>query len=103
MKLAPRVSSRARVVVRVRPLIPEELQSGSNSATVAAHVRDCRSVTLSREAANDREFTFDHVFAPDVVTQEQFYDVTGSPLIKDLFEGYNATIIAYGQVAFAGA
>ena len=98
MKSTTGVSNRARILVRVRPLISEELESHANSNIIVTEVRDNKSIILSKEGVNDREFTFDYVFAADKATQEHFYAITGLPLIKDLFSGYNATIIAYGQV-----
>ena len=92
------VSNRARVLVRVRPLIVEELESRPDSNIIVSTVRDDKIITLSREGFNDREFTFDFVFPHNKSNQEQFYSIAGSPLIQDLFAGYNATIIAYGQV-----
>ncbi|KAJ2235117.1 hypothetical protein GGI13_008625, partial [Coemansia sp. RSA 455] len=41
-------------------------------------------------------FTFDYVFSPEV-SQEQVYDDAIGPLVDQFVQGYNATILAYGQ------
>ena len=98
--LSSGASNRVRVIVRVRPLIKEELDSNPAAKVVVATVHpDNKHITLAKENANDREFVFDHVFPNDTSTQESFYSMAGSPLVEDLFNGYNSTIIAYGQVS----
>lgn len=41
-------------------------------------------------------FTFDHVFHPES-TQQDVYYLAAQPAVSSMLEGYNATIIAYGQ------
>ena len=43
----------------------------------------------------DRRFIFDRVFRHDT-RQEEVYEGTSKPLLKNLLNGYNATIFAYG-------
>lgn len=45
----------------------------------------------------DKAFTYDHVFDIDT-QQETIYRHCTERLIEGCFEGYNATIFAYGQV-----
>lgn len=45
----------------------------------------------------DKAFTYDHVFDMDT-QQETIYNQCTERLIEGCFEGYNATIFAYGQV-----
>ncbi len=45
----------------------------------------------------DKAFTYDHVFDMDS-QQETIYKHCTERLIEGCFEGYNATIFAYGQV-----
>lgn len=44
----------------------------------------------------DKLFTFDHVLAPKI-SQKELYETCVRPLVHSLFEGYNATVFAYGQ------
>ncbi len=54
---------------------------------------------LSAEGSySDRHtFHFDRIFGFDA-TQAQVYDAIAKPVVDGLFEGYNGTIFAYGQV-----
>ena len=46
---------------------------------------------------SDKAFTYDHVF--DLATaQHEVYDACVHGLIEGCFNGYNATVLAYGQV-----
>jgi len=91
-----------KVVIRVRPLIKEELTSRPDAKIIAAHVHpDKKRITLSKEGIPDHEFSFNHTFSHDKASQEYFYSTIGTPLIEDLFNGYNSTIIAYGQVSLS--
>lgn len=44
----------------------------------------------------DKLFTFDYVLAPRV-TQQDLYDTCVKSLVQSVFDGYNATVFAYGQ------
>mmetsp|Transcript_29510 Transcript_29510/g.28671 ORF Transcript_29510/g.28671 Transcript_29510/m.28671 type:complete len:357 (+) Transcript_29510:521-1591(+) len=41
-------------------------------------------------------FAFDYVYGPES-TQSHVYDTTAKPAVNSVLEGYNATILAYGQ------
>ena len=43
-------------------------------------------------------FAFDHVFAP-TASQEDVYSRVALPVVKGLFQGYNGTVLAYGQTS----
>ncbi|KAG0259834.1 hypothetical protein DFQ27_003872 [Actinomortierella ambigua] len=45
-----------------------------------------------------RQFTFDHVFGP-VSTQEEIYRGSAHRLVEKFLEGFNVTIMAYGQTS----
>ena len=79
-----------RVAVRVRPLSKREQVHG--------HVECVRTMPQHGQLVlgDDRAFTFDHVF-PGYVSQERVYENAIKPLVEGCFEGYNATIFAYGQ------
>ncbi len=90
---------KVRVVVRVRPLIDEELQEYKQASTIVVQPHaDGRRLTLVSDTSFNREFEFDCVAHYLHNTQESFYQLVGEPLISSIFSGVNATIIAYGQV-----
>uniref|UniRef100_A0A670JF76 Kinesin family member 21B n=1 Tax=Podarcis muralis TaxID=64176 RepID=A0A670JF76_PODMU len=75
---------------RIRPQMPKEKIEG-------CHI--CTSVTPGEPQVllgKDKAFTYDFVFDLDT-WQEQIYTTCVSKLIEGCFEGYNATVLAYGQ------
>uniref|UniRef100_A0A2K6F5Y9 Kinesin family member 21A n=1 Tax=Propithecus coquereli TaxID=379532 RepID=A0A2K6F5Y9_PROCO len=82
--------SSVRVAVRIRPQLAKEKIEG-------CHI--CTSVTPGEPQVflgKDKAFTFDYVFDIDS-HQEQIYIQCIEKLIEGCFEGYNATVFAYGQ------
>lgn len=43
-------------------------------------------------------FTFDHVYGNGGSPSSAMFDECAAPLVEGLFQGYNATVLAYGQV-----
>jgi kinesin family member 4 len=87
-----------KVAVRVRPLLSNETSKGARD--IVKHPRD-EQVSIENTAArsdNDRTktFSYDHVFK-ETSTQQDVYDEAASKMVKNIFEGFNVTIIAYGQ------
>mgnify|MGYP001003659480 FL=1 len=52
--------------------------------------------TIGRDVIRVREFPFERIYDWNV-TQEAFFDQVPKPLIQDAMEGYNGTILAYGE------
>ena len=79
-----------RVAVRVRPFVPKE------------RLEQCRPCvrTVCEEGqiiiGKDRAFAFDYVFGEES-SQEQVFEEACAPLVQRCFQGYNATVFAYGQ------
>lgn len=76
---------------RIRPQLPKEKIEG-------CHI--CTSVTPGEPQVllgKDKAFTYDFVFDLDT-WQERIYTTCMGKLIEGCFEGYNATVLAYGQV-----
>lgn len=46
-----------------------------------------------------KSFTFDYLFDENS-SQEDLYNLSVAPLVDRFMEGFNATILAYGQVRF---
>lgn len=45
-------------------------------------------------------FTFDHVYGSTGSPSSGMFEECVAPLVDGLFQGYNATVLAYGQVFF---
>lgn len=76
---------------RIRPQLAKEKIEGCNICTFVMPGEP--QVVLGK----DKAFTYDHVFDIDT-QQETIYQHCTQRLIDGCFEGYNATIFAYGQV-----
>lgn len=77
---------------RIRPQLSKEKIEG-------CHI--CTSVTPGEPQVllgKDKAFTYDFVFDLDT-WQEKIYSTCVSKLVEGCFEGYNATVLAYGQVS----
>eukprot|EP00040_Diaphanoeca_grandis_P042885 m.266307 g.266307 ORF g.266307 m.266307 type:complete len:1026 (-) comp66532_c0_seq1:173-3250(-) len=77
------------IAVRIRPLNESERLKQTKEAVV-------KSGDKQIHAGHSKSFTFDYVFGP-ASTQRQMYDDCVKDLIDSGFEGYNVTIMVYGQ------
>jgi kinesin family protein 5 len=46
----------------------------------------------------EKAYSFDGVFDPEC-TQKEVYEEVGKPVLKDVLQGYNGSILAYGQTS----
>lgn len=84
-------STSVRVAVRIRPQSARE---------VIDMCRTCTTVTPSEPQVilgADKAFTYDYVFDMDC-GQVHIYNTCVRHLIEGCLQGYNATVLAYGQV-----
>lgn len=54
------------------------------------------SVQTGQAAYTGKQFTFDRVFGPEA-DQELVYDCVARPFVREVLDGFNCTIFAYGQ------
>ncbi|KAG6473480.1 hypothetical protein ZIOFF_067396 [Zingiber officinale] len=80
-----------KVAVHVRPLIGDERQQGC---------KDCVTVVPGKPQVQigTHSFTFDHVYGSTGTPSSAMFEECVAPLVDGLFQGYNATVLAYGQV-----
>ncbi|XP_041110802.1 kinesin-like protein KIF21A isoform X6 [Polyodon spathula] len=82
--------STVRVALRIRPQLAREKIEGCHICTCVTPGEP--QVILGK----DKAFTFDYVFDIDS-QQDAIYSACTEKLIEGCFDGYNATIFAYGQ------
>ena len=93
MSVSPKKSSRenVHVVCRVRPTNQKEIAAGGTT---------CVKLTNTNIEVNSDDgynvFAFDKVFGMES-DQKSVFEETAVPLVRDVLNGYNATIFAYGQ------
>lgn len=83
-------------MVRVRPLLPHELDKGEQSC---CEVQDENTVLIRSGLAgnNWRQYAFDACVQPGQ-SQKQFFQECGvTNLLESAVQGYSATVLAYGQ------
>ncbi|CAB9508005.1 Kinesin-like protein KIN [Seminavis robusta] len=86
-----------QVVVRLRPLNERELKA-STLPVVSASTND-KTVSVIRGTGSSQkrsQFAFDNVFTA-FSTQEEVFETTLKPVIKDVLKGFESTVFAYGQ------
>lgn len=102
-------SESVKVVVRCRPLSEKEAQTADprrgavtcDPASVTVTVTPASPSSPTRVSASGaveqpKVFTFDSVFGP-ATTQAELYNATARTIVDGVLEGYNGTIVAYGQ------
>jgi kinesin family protein 5 len=95
----PKDNQRFNIIVRIRP----QIEYDTLELTTPDELRHCvfkqgeNKVLLNNEKNDNKyEMMFDHVFDEND-DQETIYNSFGTKLLKDIFRGYNGTIMAYGQ------
>jgi len=107
-------SENLKVVVRIRPLMQREALNGQYISTCAVgndlktlqlyeyfnielvHADDIEDFISNPDNCHHHTFTFDFVY-DESAAQEEIYANTAHESVKNCLEGYNATILAYGQ------
>jgi kinesin family member 4 len=79
-----------KVALRIRPLNTREKADGCGECVRT--LSDVPQVILGK----DKGFTFDFVFSKST-PQIEVYETAVQPLLNSLFNGYNTTVLAYGQ------
>ncbi|KAK4801048.1 hypothetical protein SAY86_021535 [Trapa natans] len=96
--------SKVRVVVRVRPFLPQEISSRSGDPVSCVSVLDREfgsseevSVYLKDQLTSRSEcYKLDSFYAQEDNNVGMIFDKEVRPLIHGIFEGCNATVFAYG-------
>ncbi|KAJ6254185.1 kinesin-like protein kif11 [Anaeramoeba flamelloides] len=81
-----------KVVVRVRPQNKKEKE---NDEQICIQSKSNTLRALDKRE-NIRRFTFDQIFDEET-TQEEVFECIMEPMLKDVLNGFNATVFAYGQ------
>jgi kinesin family protein 4/21/27 len=84
-----------RVAIRVRPLLHYETSISCQKCLRYPHPTQ---LVISNGSNNDNQhsFTFDSVFNENI-PQSEIYVQCVEPLVRSYLDGYNTTILAYGQ------
>lgn len=87
-----KVDEKVTVVIRLRPLSQNEVNSNEEEVYVA----EDRETLLLNSSSPNTSLSFNAVFDPSTTSRE-VYTTTAQRLVASAMEGYNCTIFAYGQ------
>ncbi|CAH9050415.1 unnamed protein product [Cuscuta epithymum] len=99
------LTSKVKVIVRVRPFLFEEISARNGSPPVSCvsilhsgfETSDEVTVYLKdNETSRNEYYKLDGFFGQEVDNVSQIFHKEVSPLIPGIFRGYNATVFAYG-------
>jgi hypothetical protein len=103
-------TSRVKVGLRCRPPFEEEVRFARGNffpiveTSQAYGIQDpgennsnsIGKVSLTLMSGQQRDFYFDCAFGPST-TQDQVYDSLACPVVNGVLNGFNGTVMAYGQ------
>ena len=90
-----KTTERVKVYVRVRPHTEEEIRS-TGRETIVECIDSVRNSLFIRKESEKKQFSYDSVFDP-YITQKEVFNKLAKPVVDSVLEGYNGTILAYGQ------
>ncbi|KAF8721260.1 hypothetical protein HU200_023186 [Digitaria exilis] len=89
-------SCRVRVAVRVRPKNSEELAHDADFDSCVELQPESKRLKLKKNNWSCESYKFDEVFSENA-SQKRVYEVVAKPVVESVLEGYNGTVMAYGQ------
>ncbi|PSS09744.1 Kinesin-like protein [Actinidia chinensis var. chinensis] len=90
------VSGRVRVAVRLRPRNSEELEADSDFADCVELQPELKRLKLQKNNWDSDTYEFDEVLT-EFASQKRVYEVVAKPVVESVLDGYNGTVMAYGQ------
>ncbi|KAF3434013.1 hypothetical protein FNV43_RR25116 [Rhamnella rubrinervis] len=89
-------SGRVRVAVRLRPKNAEDLISYSDFSDCVELQPELKRLKLRKNNWSSESYRFDEVFT-ETASQKRVYEVVAKPVVESVLNGYNGTVMAYGQ------
>nr|GMC82757.1 armadillo repeat-containing kinesin-like protein 2 [Ipomoea batatas] len=94
--VADAVSGRVRVAVRLRPRNAEELAADADFADCVELQPELKRLKLRKNNWDTDVYEFDEILT-ESASQKRVYEVVAKPVVQSVLEGYNGTVMAYGQ------
>jgi hypothetical protein len=86
---------RVKVSVRVRPITSEDLKTSGQDSIIEEANLSSGVITVKKDS-DLKSFNFDTLF-DESISQKQIYQKVGLPVVESVLNGYNSTVLAYGQ------
>ncbi|KAI8917458.1 armadillo-type protein [Entophlyctis helioformis] len=96
--MASNKSKHVKVVIRTRPtssFAQDIITFGADKKSIHIHIPKNEEWGFINNQQENWDFKFDNILHN--ASQENVYDECGGPIIRSLLDGYNGTILAYGQ------
>nr|GEV93321.1 kinesin-like protein KIN-UB [Tanacetum cinerariifolium] len=90
------LSGRVRVAVRLRPQNAEETVTDADFADCVELQPELKRLKLRKNSWDSDTYEFDEVLT-EFASQKRVYEVVAKPVVESVLEGYNGTVMAYGQ------
>uniref|UniRef100_A0A2P2KCP7 Kinesin-like protein n=1 Tax=Rhizophora mucronata TaxID=61149 RepID=A0A2P2KCP7_RHIMU len=90
------VPGRVRVAVRLRPRNAEELLADADFADCVELQPELKRLKLRKNNWDADTYEFDEVLT-EFASQKRVYEVVAKPVVESVLDGYNGTVMAYGQ------
>ncbi|MED6184555.1 hypothetical protein PIB30_048451 [Stylosanthes scabra] len=90
------VPGRVRVAVRLRPRNAEEMMADADFADCVELQPELKRLKLRRNNWDSDTYEFDEVLT-EFSSQKRVYEVVAKPVVESVLDGYNGTVMAYGQ------
>ncbi|XP_050228267.1 kinesin-like protein KIN-UA [Mercurialis annua] len=90
------VPGRVRVAVRLRPRIAEEMEADADFADCVELQPEVKRLKVRRNNWDSDTYEFDEVLT-EFASQKRVYEVVAKPVVESVLDGYNGTVMAYGQ------
>ncbi|KAL0373103.1 UNVERIFIED_CONTAM: Kinesin-like protein KIN-UB [Sesamum calycinum] len=90
------VSRRVRVAVRLRPRNAEEMVADADFADCVELQPELKRLKLRKNNWDSDTYEFDEVLT-EFASQKRVYEGVAKPVVESVLEGYNGTVMAYGQ------
>ncbi|XP_047168185.1 kinesin-like protein KIN-UA isoform X2 [Vigna umbellata] len=90
------VPGRVRVAVRLRPRNAEESVADADFADCVELQPELKRLKLRKNNWDADTYEFDEVLT-EFSSQKRVYEVVARPVVESVLDGYNGTIMAYGQ------
>ncbi|TQD86035.1 hypothetical protein C1H46_028421 [Malus baccata] len=90
------VPGRVRVAVRLRPRNAEEMMADADFADCVELQPELKRLKLRKNNWDLDTYEFDDVLT-EYASQKRVYEVVAKPVVESVLDGYNGTVMAYGQ------
>ncbi|KAL9350081.1 hypothetical protein Peur_057336 [Populus x canadensis] len=90
------VPGRVRVAVRLRPRNEEEMVADADFADCVELQPEVKRLKLRKNNWDSDTYEFDEVLT-EFASQKRVYEVVAKPVVESVMDGYNGTVMAYGQ------